>query len=887
MKTPFLFLLFATCVLISPVSFRAAQDSPGATTDDVGWPRSYSVENAEIVLDEPQIEKWEDSIVQARFAVSIKPAGESRALLGAFTARADTLTNSEARTVAIYNIKAQDVQFPDAPASQAAFSRLINALAPEKPVKVSLDKLLASVPSDDIVTKTTVLTETRNKAPRIIVSNSPALLLAFDGAPIFRPIPGSGLEAAVNTPATVLRPDGRKSPLYLLTNDGIWLSADSIQGSWQQTGGPPAGLERIPADHPVAIAVKSVSPPPGAVITVPEVVMSEEPAEMIQLDGKPNYKRIGDLPLVRVGNTKSPLFYHFDLSAFYVLISGRWFTAQELKGPWVYVPHNSLPLEFAQIPSDDPSAYVRVCVTGTYEAEVAVKEAQIPIVARVNIREAPTIEVDYDGEPIFEEIAGTEMYYAVNTAYEVIRTGDSYYCCHDGLWFIADRPFGSRWRCATSLPRIIFTIPPSCPLYHTRFCDIQSYEDDEVVYRYSSGYYGTYIDPETRVCIYGTGYRYQPYVSDSYYCGRSWTYGLGSNYSSGVGFINESPYVARTNWYQEDSRRDRRDQAVWRGTSGSRAVRTTSGGWQSMVPIAAPYSTWKRGVTTRHDDLTAQFVRRAPAPAADRPRVVSHGLADERSASVFRRDPQTTRDNRGGIRDHRSGSPQERNLVAPRTATPSDLAPRGAGQPPPGHDPEHHKGGKDIAPAPLKPLPRDDPRSPIIPRHEPGPDKLNQPKNHVRDRISEPDISREQRLQPKDSSHDRVISPENSPRHKPELPKEPKHDRVIAPDNSRAQKAERIEEPRKTHHEEGRPVEKKEVQPSAPPRPRVAEEPRRAPHEQPKEIKREQPKEQPRVQHERPQPAPVAKPPAADPRPPSHDPKKDKKGDKKDDKHDQ
>ena len=773
MKTPILFLLFAISAFNAPISLCAAQDSRDVVTDDVGWPRSYTVENAEIVLDLPRVEKWQDSILQARFAVSIKPAGEPRALLGSFTARADTITNSEARTVAIYNITAQDVQFPDSPGSQAAFSRLINALAPEKPVKVSLDKLLAAVPSDDIVTKNTVLTETRNNAPRIIVSNAPAVLLAFDGPPIFRLIPGSGLEAAVNTPATVLRPEGRKSPLYLLTNDGLWLNAEVVQGPWQRMGGPPTGLERIPADHPVALAVKSVSPAPGAVINVPDVVMTEEPAEMIQLDGKPNYKRIGDLPLVRVGNTESPLFYHFDLSAFYVLISGRWFTAQELRGPWVYVSNNSVPVEFGEIPANDPSAYVRVSVTGTREAEEAVKEAQIPVQARVKIREAPTIEVDYDGEPIFEEIRGTDLYYAVNTSYEVLRIGPSYYCCHDGIWFIADRPFGSRWSCATSLPRAIYTIPPSCPLYHTRFCDIESYADDEVVYRYSAGYYGTYIDPDTQVCIYGTGYRYQPYVSDSYYCGHSWTYGLGSNYRQGYGFANESHHVARTNWYQEDRQRDRREPAVWRGSSGSHGLRTTDGRWQSMTSDSAPYSRWTRGVTTHHEEVAQRFARNAPA--ADRPRVIAHGRADERSASVFKKDPQVTREQHNN-RETRGDGLRDRNPTTPKKTMPLDLGSRGEDQLHAGRDPAHHQAGRDIGANQFQPSRRDEPRTPIATRQ---------------------DRRAEQLVQPTETKHDRGALPENPRVHQQDQPKGLNHDRVVEPDNSRGHRLDQTTEPKK------------------------------------------------------------------------------------------
>ena len=41
-----------------------------------------------------------------------------------------------------------------------------------------------------------------------------------------------------------------------------------------------------------------------------------------------------------------------------MLLSGRWYSAGSLQGPWQYVASNQLPAPFAQIPADSPKADV-------------------------------------------------------------------------------------------------------------------------------------------------------------------------------------------------------------------------------------------------------------------------------------------------------------------------------------------------------------------------------------------------------------------------------------------------------------------------------------------------------------------------------------------------
>ena len=73
--------------------------------------------------------------------------------------------------------------------------------------------------------------------------------------------------------------------------------------------------------------------------------------------------------------------------------------------------------------------------------------AQIPQTARVNKKDVKAPEVAYQGEPKFEPIEQTTVSRAVNTDKDIIKVGDLYYMCFQGVWFMAqtrDRAVGGR-----------------------------------------------------------------------------------------------------------------------------------------------------------------------------------------------------------------------------------------------------------------------------------------------------------------------------------------------------------------------------------------------------------------------------------------------------------
>ena len=118
-------------------------------------------------------------------------------------------------------------------------------------------------------------------------------------------------------------------------------------------------------------------------------------------------------------------------------MAGRWFRAPNLNGNWVFATPN-LPEDFKQISLEHPRSRVLASVPGTQQAAEAVVLAQVPQIARVNKKEIKAPEVIYQGEPQFEPIQGTQLQRAVNTDKEIIKVGDTYYMCYQGVWFMAN-----------------------------------------------------------------------------------------------------------------------------------------------------------------------------------------------------------------------------------------------------------------------------------------------------------------------------------------------------------------------------------------------------------------------------------------------------------------
>jgi len=150
--------------------------------------------------------------------------------------------------------------------------------------------------------------------------------------------------------------------------------------------------------------------------------------------------------------------------------------------------------------------------------------------------------VQYDGEPKFVTIEGTKTEYALNTPTSVLRMGGRYYACDNAVWYVADSPTGP-WLLADSVPTDdLEQIPPSAPVYNTKYVQIYDSTPDVVYEGYTPGYLGCY--PWYGTVVWGTGWSYRPWIGSSFWWPRPFTWGFHAHFTpwSGWGFGSSWSY---------------------------------------------------------------------------------------------------------------------------------------------------------------------------------------------------------------------------------------------------------------------------------------------------------------------------------------------------------
>ncbi|MBE2257336.1 MAG: hypothetical protein IAE88_00670 [Rhodobacteraceae bacterium] len=478
--------------------------SAAATTAD-SWPHTVRGAGGSAIVYQLQVVSWVGrQTLRTRIAVALTPTGARAAVLGTIEVSFATSTDLATRWVSLSKPQLVSSRFPAADTAQAQrFEESIRKALSALPAKrVPLDMILLSLRQDSETPPAVAL---HNEPPQIFVSQRPASLLLFDGEPVMAPVAGTPLTVAVNTNWDVFF-DGDDSAWYWL-NNGAWLRAAAVKGPWEAAGALPAAFSALPEDGNFADVRKQV---PGRQISaaeVPQVFVSTIPAEIIVIEGEPRFTAIPGTALQYVANTDAALFRDTANGQLYYLVSGRWFAAPGLQGPWSFAT-STLPADFARVPADGPRGFVLASVPGTVQAQEALIQAQIPQQATLEIASA-RLDVSYAGEPRFEPIPGTAMAYAVNTSFNVVRAESAYYACYQGAWFVASSPVGA-WTIASQVPPVIYTIPPSNPLYPCTYVRVYASTPATVTYGYTAGYTMGFVS--AGVIVYGTGYYYPPFV---------------------------------------------------------------------------------------------------------------------------------------------------------------------------------------------------------------------------------------------------------------------------------------------------------------------------------------------------------------------------------------
>jgi hypothetical protein len=488
---------------------------------------------ATVSIYEPQIENWKGNQLSARSAVKVKTAGAQSTDYGVIWFTAQTEVDKVNRVVTLLNFIITKQNFPTAANNGYAYT---NAFVRDMPAlqTIPLDLLeadLAVTNATDQQTKYPL----QNNPPQFIFSITPAVLALIDGAPVLRPS-ADKLQKVINTRSMILF-DPHKKMYYLALLDG-WMEAERVDGQWSPAKHEPTkDLNKILRAAQAAGENQPLGNPEQSLKDaiedgqLPTVYVMTSPAELLVTQGQPEYASILGTNLQYVTNTGSDIFLDSTNQTYYILSAGRWFQSSSLQtgGGWSYVPASSLPGDFARIPSYSPKACVLVSVPGTPQAKEAIIANSIPQTATIT-RAAAKLTVTYDGAPDFQPIQGTPLTYAVNTPTPVIYVpGSNYYAVQNGVWFLSANPTGP-WTVATSVPPVIYAIPPNSPVHYVTYVQVYGSTPSVVYVGYTPGYYGTVVSSDN-VVVYGTGYYYPPYIGPYGWVPAPYTYGVGAAFA--------------------------------------------------------------------------------------------------------------------------------------------------------------------------------------------------------------------------------------------------------------------------------------------------------------------------------------------------------------------
>ena len=449
--------------------------------------------------------------------------------------KARTETDTQGRLVTLRDVAVTRASFPSGRDQEAQYQSMLQSVTVGKSLIVSLDQLEAAQAIAS--TRKSQPVQVSNTPPEIIFSFAPAVLLHLDGEPVWRSSGVAGVEKAINTRALLLRYQGR----YFLGYAGHWASSSAILSGWTAAPAVPPQVTQVmqAAEATNQTPARGQIPPNLADAFgkdgFPVVYVRTRPAELIGINGEPDFIAIPGTRLSYVGNTAADVFVNGD-GIWYVLISGRWFSASSSKGPWHYIAANTLPPGFAHIPQDSPKGAVLASVAQTPQAREAVIANAVPQTATVD-RSTVSFQARYDGAPQFKPLPGTRnMSYAVNSPVPILNVPSrSYYALNDGVWFVSEASSEGPWVAATSVPAEIYAIPASSPLHYVTYARVYGSNGRNVYVGYTPGYYGTLVAND--VVVYGSGYPCTGWVGSSWYgCPETYGYGAALAYGAAVGW---------------------------------------------------------------------------------------------------------------------------------------------------------------------------------------------------------------------------------------------------------------------------------------------------------------------------------------------------------------
>jgi hypothetical protein len=580
---------------------------------DGGWPRLYTTPSGgRVTVYQPQVAGWADQkqlVAYAAVSYQAKSDATEKPALGSIKLEADTAASLDERLLNLTRIRITESNFSTLPREQTReVVAEITKTLPSPDLVIGLDRVLANIDKSQIMPKN--VDGIKADPPTIFFSKTRAVLVSFDGDPVWSPIKGNDLKFAINTNWDVFEHGPTKT--YYLRDNASWLKATDLKGAWASAGTLPPSFASLPAEENWKEVKANVPGKPLNAAQLPKVFVSTQPAELILLRGEPSYVTVTSTSLLWVNNTESDVFRLGKTGAVYFLVTGRWFSAPDFTGPWTFATP-TLPDDFKKISLEHERSRVLASVPGTTQAAEAILLAQVPQTARVDKKQLKAPEVAYQGTADFQPIEGTSLQRAVNTDKDIIRVGAEYYMCYQGVWFMSKAATGP-WEVASSVPEDVYKIPASSPAHNVTYVVIEESTPDTVVMTYSAGYTGMMV--AWGCAVWGTGWYYPPYVHYGGYYPIYYpyfpTYGYAAWYNPWTGTYGRSavaygPYggIGATARYNPHTGTYARGAVAW-GPYGARgaaqAYNPRTGTYAQTRQGSSIYGSWGSSYVQRGDD---------------------------------------------------------------------------------------------------------------------------------------------------------------------------------------------------------------------------------------------------------------------------------------------
>ena len=516
---PFFTSFSVLCMMVLSFSVQAQKN----------WPKTLNTSTGDLIkVYQPQPESFSDNTLQSRSAISVVESGKTDPVFGMFWSTAN-LSSDDNNNYRINSLQITAIKFPSGISQEQTdeIKATVQSQIGNMGIVLTGEEIQNALSVNQ--TQKKLSSTFNNTPPKVIYTNQSSTLVLIDGTPKMQMNNNWGVETVINTPFTIIKNIDNRFYLY---GGKRWYTSPSATGPFSYVTSVPDNLAKIQtaADNADNNSNKNENNSFDN-NTIPQIIVSTEPAELIQTNGEANFSPIEGTGLLYVKNSDNDIFMDVNSQQYYVLLSGRWYKSSSLRNQWQFINADKLPADFSKIPAGSTKDNVLASVAGTEEANNAMLDAQVPQTAKVDRRTA-NANVTYDGNPEFERISGTRLQYALNASATVLRLNGVYYTVDNGVWFESGSPTGP-WIVSIARPDDVDLIPPSYPVYNAKYVYIYDYDPDYVYMGYTPGYLNTYIYGPT--IVYGTGFYYRPWYRHYYYA-RPYTWGFSMNYDPWYGW---------------------------------------------------------------------------------------------------------------------------------------------------------------------------------------------------------------------------------------------------------------------------------------------------------------------------------------------------------------